>query len=593
MKAYPLYLNGDWHVSSPFSQVINPATGEALGHVSTVDRVRVAEAISDAHEAFKSWRKLPGKARADFLLAIAAEVEKRKDDIARTITLENGKPLQQSFGEVAMTVDHLRWFAEEARRAYGRVIPHQADGKRNLVIKSPMGVVGAITPWNFPLVLAVRKMAPALAAGNTFVLKPAEQTPLSVIAFAECVAAVGLPKGVFQVVLGEASEIGKEFLENPLCRKVSFTGSTEVGRLLIAGAANTVKPLSLELGGNGPVLVFGDIDLNRAVEGALIAKTRNTGQSCIAANRIYVERGIYDQFCEAFTAKMKAMKFGNGLEPGVEIGPLIDEAGLAKALAHIENAVAAGARVLCGGKRSGDKGFFIEPTVLANVPKDALCMQEETFAPVAALAPFDTEEEAIVFANNTIYGLSAYAFTGNLDRAFRLMEALNHHLRPDPIAVTHCEVKPDDWHARFSCIGREYVYRIANRRAPLTLDRDRLWQVPQPLDHAAMRRAAQALVGLHDFTTFRSVHCQAQSPVKTLDLLDVERSGDEVRIHAAARSFLHHQVRSMVGCLVLVGMGRWREEQVAEALAARDRQALGLNAPSDGLYFVRALYPDE
>ena len=424
MKTYPLYLNGEWAVSSPFQQVINPANGESLGQVSTVDRARVAEAVSHAHEAFKSWRKLTGKVRGDFLLAIAAEVEKRKDDIARTITLENGKPLPQSFGEVAMTVDHLRWFAEEARRAYGRIIPHQADGKRNLVIKSPMGVVGAITPWNFPLVLAVRKMAPALAAGNTFVLKPAEQTPLSVIAFAECVAAAGLPKGVFQVVLGEASEIGKEFLENPLCRKVTFTGSTEVGRLLIAGAANTVKPLSLELGGNGPVLVFGDIDLNRAVEGALMAKTRNTGQSCIAANRIYVERAIYDQFCEAFTAKMQAMKFGDGLEPGVEIGPLIDEAGLAKALVHIENAVAGGARVMCGGKRSGDKGFFIEPTVLADVPNDALCMQEETFAPVAAIAPFDTEEEAILLANASIYGLSAYAFTGNLDRTFRLMEAL-------------------------------------------------------------------------------------------------------------------------------------------------------------------------
>ncbi|MDX2041101.1 MAG: NAD-dependent succinate-semialdehyde dehydrogenase [Acidobacteriota bacterium] len=424
MKTYPLYLNGDWHVSSPFQAVINPATGESLGQISTVDRARVAAAISDAHEAFKSWRKLPGKSRGDFLLAIAAEVEKRKDDIARTITLENGKPLPQSFGEVAMTVDHLRWFAEEARRAYGRIIPHQADGKRNLVIKSPMGVVGAITPWNFPLVLAVRKMAPALAAGNTFVLKPAEQTPLSVIAFAECVAAAGLPKAVFQVVLGEASEIGKEFLENPLCRKVTFTGSTEVGRLLIAGAANTVKPLSLELGGNGPALVFGDIDLNRAVEGALIAKTRNTGQSCIAANRIYVERAIYDQFCEAFTAKMKAMKFGDGLEPGVEIGPLIDEAGMAKALAHIEDAVARGARVLCGGKRVGDKGFFLEPTVLADVPKDAQCMQEETFAPIAPITPFDSEEEAIALANGSAYGLSAYAFTGNLDRAFRLMEGL-------------------------------------------------------------------------------------------------------------------------------------------------------------------------
>jgi len=424
MKTYPLYLNGDWVVSAPFEQVINPANGELLAQVSTVDRNRVAQAIGDAHEAFNSWRKLTGKARADFLLAIADELETRKQDIARTITLENGKPLAQSFGEIAMTVDHLRWFAEEARRAYGRIVPHQVDGKRHMVIKSPMGVVGAITPWNFPLMMAVRKAAPALAAGNTFVLKPAEQTPLSAIVFAECAAAAGLPKGVFQVVLGDAPEIGKEFLENPLCRKVTFTGSTEVGRLLIAGAANTIKPLSLELGGNGPVLIFGDIDLNRAVEGALIAKTRNTGQSCIAANRIYVERGIYEPFLEAFTAKMKAMKFGDGLEQGVEIGPLIDEAGLTKALAHIENAIAGGARLLCGGKRAGEKGFFIEPTVLADVPTDALCMQEETFAPVAAIAPFETEEEAITLANNSVYGLSAYAFTGNLDRAFRLMESL-------------------------------------------------------------------------------------------------------------------------------------------------------------------------
>jgi len=424
MKTYPLYLNGDWLVSSPFHTVINPANEELLGQVSTVGRDRVSQAISDAHEAFKSWRRLAGKARADFLLAIADELEKRKQEVASTITLENGKPLAQSFGELAMTVDHLRWFAEEARRAYGRIVPNQVDGKRHLVIKSPMGVIGAITPWNFPLVLAVRKAAPALAAGNTFLLKPAEQTPLSAIIFAECVAAAGLPKGVFQVVLGDSSEIGKEFLENPLCRKVSFTGSTEVGRLLIAGAANTVKPLSLELGGNGPVLVFGDIDLDRAVEGTLIAKTRNTGQSCIAANRIYVERAIYENFLEAFASRMKAMKAGDGFEQDVEIGPLIDEDGLAKALAHIENAVAGGARVLCGGKRLGGKGFFIEPTVLADVPKNALCMREETFAPVAAIAPFDTEEEAIEMANNSPYGLSAYAFTGNLDRAFRLMEQL-------------------------------------------------------------------------------------------------------------------------------------------------------------------------
>ncbi|MGH9842596.1 MAG: NAD-dependent succinate-semialdehyde dehydrogenase [Blastocatellia bacterium] len=424
MKTYPLYLNGDWYVSSPFQQVVNPANGEAIAQVSTVDRAHVAKAVGDAHAAFPVWKKLTGKTRGDFLLAIAEEVDGRSQEIARLITLENGKPLQQSAGEVAMSVDHLRWFAEEARRAYGRIVPHQAEGKRHLVIKSPMGVVGAITPWNFPLVLAVRKMAPALAAGNTFILKPAEQTPMAAIALAECVAAAGVPRGVFQVVLGDGPEIGQEFLQNPLCRKVTFTGSTEVGRLLIAGAAQSVKPLSLELGGCAPLLVFDDIDLSRAVEGALIAKTRNTGQSCIAANRIYVQRTIYDKFLDAFTARMKAMKTGDGLEPGVEIGPLIDEAGLHKAMAHIEDAVAKGARVLCGGKRAGDKGFFIEPTVIAGVRDDALCMAEETFAPVAMIAPFDTEEEVVARANSTNYGLSAYAFTGSLDRAFRLMEAL-------------------------------------------------------------------------------------------------------------------------------------------------------------------------
>src|SRR5262249_12533496 len=282
----------------------------------------------------------------------------------------------------AFAVDHLRWFAEEARRAYGRIVPHQVDGKRHLVIKSPMGVVGAITPWNFPLVLAVRKAAPALAAGNTVILKPAEQTPLCAVALAECGAAAGLPKGVFQVVLGDAPEIGQEFLQNPLCRKVTFTGSTEVGRILIAGAAQTIKPLSLELGGNAPALVFDDIELDRAVEGALIAKTRKTGQSCIAANRVYVQRAIYEDFLEPFTARMQSLKVGDGLEKGIDIGPLIDDAALAKAFAHIEDAVARGARVLCGGKRFGDKGIFIEPTVLADVPKDALCAQEETFAPV-------------------------------------------------------------------------------------------------------------------------------------------------------------------------------------------------------------------
>ncbi len=424
MKTHPLYLNGEFVAAGETWPVINPATGETIARVSTVGRARVAQAVSDARAAFPSWRRLTGKTRGAFLRAIADEIEKRRDEIAKTITMENGKPLAQSLGEIAMSIDHLQWFAEEARRAYGRITPHQVDGKRHLIIKSPMGVVAAITPWNFPLVLALRKIAPALAAGNTVILKPAEQTPLSALAIAECVAAAGLPAGVFQIVLGDAARIGQEFLQNPLCRKITFTGSTEVGRILIAGAAQGVKPLSLELGGHAPVLIFDDADFDRAVEGALIAKTRNIGQSCIAANRIYVQRTIYDKFLDGFTARMKSLKVGNGLEQGVEIGPLIDEAGLSKAVAHIQDAVARGARVLCGGKRIGDKGYFIEPTVISDVPKEALCMKEETFAPVAPVCAFDAEEEAITMANDTVYGLSAYAFTNNLDRAFRLMESL-------------------------------------------------------------------------------------------------------------------------------------------------------------------------
>jgi succinate-semialdehyde dehydrogenase/glutarate-semialdehyde dehydrogenase len=424
VKSYPLYLNGEFVGGEPTISVCNPATGESFARITTVNRKRVAQAIVDAHQAFQSWRQEPAKARGELLEKIAAELERRREEIARLITLENGKPLSQSLGELGMTVDHLRWFAGEGRRAYGRIVPHQVEGKRHLVIKTPLGVIGAISPWNFPLVLAVRKVAPALAAGCTVVLKPARQTPLSAAVFAECVATAGLPNGVFQLVLGSSSEIGQEFLDNPLCRKVTFTGSTEVGKLLIRGAAEQVKLLSLELGGLGPVLVFADADLNRAVDGVILAKFRNTGQSCIAANRIYVERAVYQQFLEAFVARTNALKVGDGLEAGVEIGPLIDEDALRKATAHIEDAVQRGARVLCGGHRLKRPGFFLEPTVLADVPSDALCFCEETFAPIAAVAAFDTERQALEQANRSPYGLSAYAFTRDLGRTFRLMENL-------------------------------------------------------------------------------------------------------------------------------------------------------------------------
>jgi succinate-semialdehyde dehydrogenase/glutarate-semialdehyde dehydrogenase len=425
VKTYPLYLNGQF-VSFPTSlAIINPATEEPFALVATTDRARLAQALDDAHHAFQPWRRLTGKARGAYLHKVADQLETRRDEIAQVITLENGKPLAQSLGEVAMSADHLRWFAEEARRTYGRIVPNQVDGKRHLVVKTPMGVVGAISPWTFPLVLAVRKMAPALAAGCTVVLKPASQTPICAVLLAECVHAAGVPPGVFQVIVGPSSAFGEELLANPLCRKITFTGSTEVGRVLIRGAAATVKPLSLELGGHAPVLVFADADLDAAVEGAMMAKFRNTGQSCIAANRVLVERPIYERFLEAFVAKARSLKVGDGLEPGVDIGPLFDEAGVAKALEHVEDAVAGGARLLCGGHRvAGVRGYFVEPTVLADVPPRAACMREETFAPIAPVCAFDREEEALEQANASIYGLSAYAFTTNLDRAFRLMEGL-------------------------------------------------------------------------------------------------------------------------------------------------------------------------
>lgn len=424
MKTYPLYLNGRWVRTPKTIRIVNPSTTEVFAEMCAADHAAVAQAIKDAHAAFQNWRSLTGKARGEFLRKIAAELERRRDEIARAITMENGKPLAQSLGEVAMSADHLRWFAEEARRAYGRIVPHQAEGKRHLVIKSPFRVVAAIGPWNFPLVLAVRKIAPALAAGCTVILKPASATPICAVMLAECVEAAKAPSGVFQLVAGSAREIAREFLENPLCRKITFTGSTEVGKELIRGAASQVKPLSLELGGHAPVLVFEDADLDAAVEGTMITKFRNTGQSCIASNRIYVQRSIYEKFLEQFVEKTLALKTGDGFEDGVSVGPLINEEALAKALEHIQDATQRGARLLCGGKRLDRKGFFLEPTILADVPDVAACLSEETFAPVAPVVPFDSESEAIDRANNSPYGLSAYAFTRDLNRAFRLMESL-------------------------------------------------------------------------------------------------------------------------------------------------------------------------
>ena len=424
MKTYPYFVDGEFRESGSTFPVVNPATGEPFAAMSKADRPTVGKALGDAAGAFFQWREVPGKARGEFLFRLAEQVRQRREEFARTITLENGKPLSQSLGEVDLAEDHLCWFAEEARRGYGRVIPPQVSHKRHLVLKTPVGVVAAIAPWNFPLMLAVRKIAPALAAGCTVVLKPASQTPLSAVLFAECVQAVQLPKNVFQVVAGSAVEIGAEFLENPICRKITFTGSTEVGKKLIAGAAAQVKSLSLELGGLAPLIVFEDADLERTVEGIMVAKFRNTGQSCIAANRVLVQKPVYEAVLERLLPKVRALKAGDGLEAGVQIGPLVNQAGVAKALEHVTDAVARGARLLCGGKPLSGRGYFFEATLLADVPRASLCLSQETFAPVLPMLSFETEAEAIEMANSTPFGLSAYAFTRDIARVFRLGETL-------------------------------------------------------------------------------------------------------------------------------------------------------------------------
>jgi succinate-semialdehyde dehydrogenase / glutarate-semialdehyde dehydrogenase len=419
------YINGRWVQTDDEIEVVNPATGEAFARVCALTRDHVEDALHAAHDVFPKWRSMTARDRGTLLHRVADQLVRRKAEIARTITLENGKPLAQSEGEIAMTEDHLRWFAEEGRRAYGRTVPQQSANKRHLVIKTPIGPVGAIAPWNFPLVLAVRKVAPAMAAGCPVLLKPAKKTPLSAVAFAECMEAAGVPAGVFQLLIGDAAMIADEFLSSSLCRKVTFTGSTEVGRLLIRKAAETIKPLSLELGGHAPVLIFDDCDLDVAVRETVIAKFRNTGQSCIAANRVYVQKRVYATFMDKFVAAVGKLKVGNGLEPGVDVGPLIGREALDSALRQIEDAVEHGGTVRCGGKRvNGIKGYFLEPTVIEGMRGEALCMHEETFAPFAPVVSFDTEAEGIELANASCYGLSAYVMSRDVGRILRCAEQL-------------------------------------------------------------------------------------------------------------------------------------------------------------------------
>ena len=425
LKTYHSYIGGTWISGSDETLVVNPATAQPFAKVSNVNLAALKQALQAAEGALPAWRTTTAKERGAFLHKIADELVRRKAEFAKAIVQENGKPYAQAEGEVMMSEDHLRWFAEEGRRAYGRLIPQQIGSKRHMVVKTPIGVVGAIAPWNFPLVLAVRKIAPAMAAGCPVILKPASQTPISSVLLAEVMETVGIPAGVFQMVLCDAAMFSNELISNPICRKITFTGSTRVGKLLIHAAAETIKPLCLELGGLAPVLVFDDCDMEKAVAETIIAKFRNTGQSCIAANRIFVQKSIYQEFVERFTAATAKLKTGDGMQPGMDIGPVVNQAGLDAALAQIEDAKKLGGRVTLGGKRVADSsGFFLEPTVIENVHGDSLCMAEETFAPVAPISMFETEEEAVQLANNSVYGLSAYAMTRDIGRIFRLAEQI-------------------------------------------------------------------------------------------------------------------------------------------------------------------------
>jgi succinate-semialdehyde dehydrogenase/glutarate-semialdehyde dehydrogenase len=422
---YGSFVDGQWVHTLHEVDVVDPSTAKPFARVSTIDHAHLTRALAAAEAAFAPWRNRTAMDRGAMLNRVADALLRRRPEVARAITMENGKPLAQSEGEVGMAVDHLRWFAEEARRVYGRSIPNQVAGKRHFTVKTPIGVVGAIAPWNFPLVLSVRKVAPAMAAGCPVILKPASQTPLSSVHLAACMEEAGVPSGVFQMIVGDAAMISAELIHNPICRKISFTGSTRVGQLLIEQAARTIKPLCLELGGLAPVLVFEDCDLEVAVRETIIAKFRNTGQSCIAANRIYVQKTIYSKFVDLFSDAVSKLKTGPGLDPSMDVGPVINQAALNGALAQIDDAIHKGARVVLGGSRVQDTpGFFLEPTVIESVTDDAVCMCEETFAPIAPIIPFDTEEEAIRRANDSVYGLSAYAMTRDMGRMFRLSEQI-------------------------------------------------------------------------------------------------------------------------------------------------------------------------
>ena len=450
------YVDGIWidaDNGATFA-VDNPANGETLGTVPGLGRIETQRAIGAAQRALPGWRALTAKERSIKLRRWYELMLENQDDLARLMTLEQGKPILEAKGEIIYAASFLEWFAEEAKRVYGDTIPgHQAD-KRLLVIKQPIGVTAAITPWNFPAAMITRKAGPALAAGCTMVLKPAGQTPFSALALAELAERAGIPKGVLNVVTGSATEIGAELTENPIVRKISFTGSTEIGSRLMAQSAPTLKKLSLELGGNAPFIVFDDADLDKAVEGAIASKYRNAGQTCVCVNRLYVQDGVYDEFSEKLRVAVAKLRVGNGLDEGVSVGPLIDAKAVAKIKEHIDDAVSKGARIVAGGQAHSKGGSYFLPTILVDVPNSAKVAREETFGPLAPLFRFMDETEVVSLANDTEFGLASYFYAHDLSRVFRVAEALEYGMVGINTGLISNEVAPFGG-VKASGLGRE------------------------------------------------------------------------------------------------------------------------------------------
>lgn len=449
------YVNGEWLDGGARFAVTNPATGDTIAEVADLGVADVTAAIDAAHTAKAAWAARTGKDRAAILRKWHDLMVANADDLAVILTAEMGKPLAEAKGEIMYGASFIEWFAEEAKRVYGDTIPGHQPDKRIIVLKQPVGVVASITPWNFPNAMIARKVAPALAAGCTFVARPSELTPLSALAMAVLAERAGVPAGVFNVVPGQdAAGIGQEMCANKKVAKITFTGSTRVGKLLMKQAADTVKKVSLELGGNAPFIVFDDADVDAAVDGAMIAKFRNAGQTCVCANRIYVQAGVYDAFVEKLAARVTALTVGNGLTEDVVIGPMINDAAVAKVEDHLQNAIAGGATVLTGGARHAKGGTYFQPTVVRDMTVDMKVSTEETFGPLAPVFKFDTEEDAIRLANDSDYGLAGYFYSRDLSRVFRVAEAMETGMVGVNTGLISTEVAPFGG-VKQSGLGRE------------------------------------------------------------------------------------------------------------------------------------------